>query len=244
MFKKFDEQTIDEFMELISRNKNPFTKIAFFDREREFVTEMMMSIYAAVHDDKDILFDPVVTINISVLDINIRIKRTASISQLSESISKAIAPRFSQNYERFSQDNIRTYYNKFLLKKGLIELRDNPYENGKSYFATELGKNCGLSNTTKTTKQGQKSHKLNYSAYMQAYLLRKFPEIFIFAIKSEFKKTYFPIEDLIEPLTLEEQKIISDFRQLSPNCQKQVQNTIKALRSSSGAAQSVNNGIS
>lgn len=238
MFKKFDEKTIDEFMESIDRGINPFTDFAFSDRERVFVTEMMKAIYAAVHYDKDILFDPI-KYNISVLDIDIEIKRDTSISQLSESIAEEIASHLTKNYKCFSQETIRSNFNKFLLKEGLIELRNHPYiEDAKSYFATKLGENCGLEN------RGQKSHNLRYSAYMQAYLLRKFPEIFIEEIKSVFKKDYVLLKNLVEPLTLEEQKIISDFRQLSPNCQKQVQNTIKAFLTSAGVAHSDNKNIS
>ena len=238
MFKKFDEQTIDEFMELISRNKNPFTELAFSDREREFVTEMMKAIYAAVHYDKDILFDPI-KYNISVLDISIEIKRDTSISQLSESIAKKIASHLTKNYKCFSQETIRSNFNKFLLKEGLIELRNHPYiEDAKSYFATKLVENCGLEN------RGQKSHNLRYSAYMQAYLLRKFPEIFIDEIKSEFKKDYVLLKNLVEPLTLEEQNIILDYRQLSTNRQKFVQDTIKTLLFSAAVAHNDNKNIS
>lgn len=45
------------------------------------------------------------------------------------------------------------------------------------------------------------------------------------------------IKKQIPQLTAEEQMIISDFRELSPNCKKLVKDTIKMLLTSSGTAQ-------
>lgn len=223
----FSYSSIDEMIELLARNINPFSGLKFKAREKKQVTEMMSIIYAAVNDE-ELYFDPV-TAFIPTLDIGIIIKKSTSIQPFAKKIAGAIAHALKKYSEYFSQDIIQFSFCRFLVENGLIELRDNPYiENQQSYFATTLGENCGLQNKTTKTKK-TKRHTLLYSAYMQVYLLRKFPDIFLPAIKAEFKKNHETLENYIEPLTVEEQELIVSYRCLDENGKKYLSDTMASL---------------
>lgn len=62
---------------------------------------------------------------------------------------------------------------------------------------------------------------------------------YLLGLSNDYGNIY--IEKNAPQLTAEEQMIISDFRELSPNCKKLVKDTIKTLLTSSGTAQSNKN---
>lgn len=208
----------------MDRNINPFSGLKFSDKERKQVTEMMFIIYAAVNDE-EIVFAPEY-VSIPTLDILIKVNKATTMQPFSKRIARAIEYAINKQSLYFTQERIQKSFNYFLLNNGFIKLVDNPTkDNQSSYFATEFGENCGLVNVITRNKQ----HRLVYSAYMQAYLLRKFPDIFLSAIKAEFNVTYETLENYIEPLTIEEQELIVSYRSLNESGKKYLSDTLDSL---------------
>lgn len=212
----FEYATLENMQFRLERNINPFTGLNFSDDEREIVTDMMRVIHAAVNNEA-VEFDPVY-VEIPVLELRIKVTEDIKISVFAKRISDTIATALYRKTEVFSPLSIQNKICKFLKYCDLIELRENKFnDNKKQYYATKKGEKCGLTNRITTTKAGKKWHTLYYSAYMQAYLLRMFPDIFVEAIKSEFNKTNDGkvFISQVEPLTLEEQNLIFKYRAMN-----------------------------
>lgn len=207
----FKYATIEEMQYRLDRHINPFTGLIFSNDEEDIVTDMMRIIHAAVHNDA-VEFDPVF-VEIPILELRIQIKEETTIGPFSLKISDAIARALEKRTFDFSQKNIQDKFHLFLTNCDLIEFR----EKERHFYATPKGEKCGLTNRTTTTKKGEKWHSVVYNAYMQAYLLRLFPQIFIDAVKFEFNKTD-NTDSLVlkvEPLTLNEQDLILKYRALN-----------------------------
>lgn len=207
----FKYATIVDMQYRLDRHINPFTGLNFSDDEESIVTDMMRIIYAAVHNEA-VEFDPVY-VEIPILELRIQVKEETTIKPFSQKISDAIARVLEKRTFNFSQENIQDKFHWFLTNCDLIEFRVKE----RHFYATKKGEKCGLINKTIITKSGEKWHSLVFNAYMQVYLLRLFPEIFIDAVKFEFKKT---VEtDLLvlktEPLTLKEQDLILKYRAMN-----------------------------
>lgn len=213
----FSYSTLEDMQFRLERNINPFTGLKFNDDEKKLVTDMMRIIHAAVNNYEVEFEDDSVYVYIPILDLAIEVEEFTTIQPLSRKISESITSALNgkQVYE-FSTKNIQNKLHRFLTNIDLIELRTNKNLNINQYYATEKGESCGLKNLVKQTKNGL-YQKLRISAYMQAYLLRIFPEIFVSEIKSEFGKTS-DIESLtqkVEPITIKEQDLIMKYRAMN-----------------------------
>lgn len=223
----FKISTIEKITELVvRRNINPFTGMPFVDKEREIVTDIVKIIYSAVNDT-DILLEPV-KVYFPIFDTYLEIYKTINMTNFATNVANAIFLSLKIESEYFSLTSIRLYYYKFLMRKNLIELRNNPYTNKQSYYATELGENCGLKNVVKKNEE-TKYNMVTFSAYIQIYLLRLFPEIFNESLKIVLKHAYATIHNLVEPLNLEEQEIIAKYRNLNSENKKLLNKTIETL---------------
>ena len=95
----FSYSSIDEMIELLARNINPFSGLKFKAREEKQVTEMMSIIYAAVNDE-ELYFDPV-TAFIPTLDIGIIIKKSTSIQPFAKKNCWRNSSRFEKVFRIF-----------------------------------------------------------------------------------------------------------------------------------------------
>lgn len=222
----FSINSIEKISELVERNINPFTGMYFVDKEREIVTDIVKIIYSAVNDT-DILLEPV-KVYFSIFDTYLEIYKTINMTNFATNVANAIFMSLKIESEYFSLKSIKLYYYNFLMRKNLIELRNNPYTNKQSYYATELGENCGLKNVVKKNEK-TKYNMITFSAYIQIYLLRLFPEIFNESIKIVLKHAYATMNNLIEPLNFEEQEIITKYRNLNYEDKKLINKTIEML---------------
>lgn len=212
----FSYATLENMLERLDRNINPFTGLKFSNDEKEIVTDMMLIIHAAVQNYA-VEFYPVY-VEMPILELSIKITERTNIGTFTQKISDSIAFALCKQTEVFSQLNIQNKLHRFLLNCDLIELRENKYnDNKRQYYATKKGEKCGLINQNAKTKNGKKWHTLLYSAYMQAYLLRIFPEIFVEEIKFEFNKThnYESLISKVEPISLKEQDLIFKYRSMN-----------------------------
>lgn len=225
----FNYSSIEAVQERLDKHINPFTGFRFSDDEEEIVTAMMRTIHAAVHNYA-VEFDPVY-VEIPILELMIEIKEETTIGAFSKKISESITRALGKHTFEFSTISIQNKLHRFLINCDLIELRENKSNNKKQYFATKKGEKSGLKNQIITTKSGKKWHTLIYNSYMQAYMLRIFPEIFVSAIKTEFNK-FINSDSLIlkiEPLTLKEQDLILKYRTMNKRNKQLLEEDIDIL---------------
>lgn len=224
---KFSPPEIYDILDIVERGINPFTKCLLYDNERDIVTKLAETVYAA-YNDTAIIFNPL-SVTMPFLGIDVKIcTKSLSIKELSKNIAKAIDNLFEKKLTDCSEGDIQKTLNKFLADKGLLRLKFDIYKDDLAYFATELGEHCGIKNSYKKTRQ-KTYHCVIYSTYMQAYLVRIFPDIYVDKLKFQADKNYKSFLNIIEPLNLDEQKLIQDYRELSVPGKQLVKTTVKTL---------------
>lgn len=227
----FSHSTFNDMLFRLNRNINPFTGYKFSDNEAKQVTDMMTIIHAAVNN-YEVNFNQCCA-TIPILDLDISITEETTIKPFTEQISNVILTALKRDSPYFSQKNIQRVFHNFLKSINLIELKIGA-DNKNHYYATQKGELCGLENETITKKNGNIVYKLLFSAYMQAYLVRVFPEIFIMEIKEEFYQTHINVNDEIkiaEPLTVDERNLVTKYQALNDENQKLLENYLETLYS-------------
>ncbi|MDE7439986.1 MAG: hypothetical protein K2N23_05730 [Clostridia bacterium] len=216
----------EEISHYLRSGYNPLLRCRFKGDSTEEIIKMISIIHAAINDYE---LDPIGHfVYIIGTDSRVHIEEWTTISKLAEGISYAFYEATGVHSEQLSEQKIQTAIHKYLLKNKYLELRDNPYDSQrKSYYATDKGEDCGIRNS-----QGKGRHKVYYSCYMQACIIRKLPEILSDAAFFEFENSHdmVALQNSIEPLTLEEQGLISEYRALNTANKKLVKRTFETLR--------------
>ena len=210
---------------------NPLLGCRFKGDSSESIIKMISIIHAAVNDyELDIVGHFVF---IPGTDSRVKIEEWTTISKLAYRISHAFYESTGVHSEKLSEEKIQTAILQYLLKNEYLELRDSEYDSHKSYYATDNGEDCGIHNTQ--GKGGHHRHKVIYSCYMQACIIRKLPEILSYATILQFENSHDmnALRNSIEPLSLEEQEIISEYRALNFANKKLIRRTFEALQATS-----------
>lgn len=221
----FDFKNLSEYKvcALLEDGINPLTGERYNPGDVEKIIKIIKVIHSAVRN-YEIDFNPVYVF-IPGVDARVKIVEQISIKPFSENISDAIELAIKPKTSELCAKNIQIAILRYLSNESLIEY------NGYTYCATQKGESCGIINAKITSKNSKKHHKVIYSAYMQAYIIRMLPDILYFELFYKYKDkcSFNNLINIIEPLSIEEQQLITKFRALNESNKKLVKATVMTL---------------
>ncbi len=221
----FDFKNLSEYKvcEMLKDGINPLTGERYNQGDFEKIYKIIKVIHSAVRN-YEIDFNPVYVF-IPGVDARVKIVEQISIKPFSENISDAIEVSIKQKTSELSAKNIQIAILRYLSNESLIQY------SGNTYYATQKGESCGIINAKITGTNNKKQHKVIYSAYMQTYIIRMLPDILYFELFYQYKDkcSFDNLINITEPLSIEEQQLITKFRFLNESNKKLVKATIMTL---------------
>jgi len=226
----FENLSKEELSFMLRSGVNPLTGSRFQSENSEPVIQMIQILHAAINDYEIDIEGHYVFI--PGIDSTVEIEEWTPISKLAYKIYYAFYEATQIETYQLSKQNIQNAIIQYLFKNEYLELRESPYSTrDKSYFATDKGEDCGIHNSH--GKNNKHKHIVYYSCYMQACIVRKLPEILSYAAILKFNNSHDIVAlcNSIEPLSLEEQELISKYRTLNYRNKNLILTTLNTLTS-------------